>query len=165
MLRWLAMLRWPVIYTRSKINLCNIDPINTMISTMDSLNNSNTSHNTHTMSFKQTLKLHYNDNVIKTFNHSSKLAFKLTKASCHISFLKSCRDFSITPKGLTLSDPLKSCRSNEILHKAQSLLVTSRLQQFKHGTHLNPDSHIHLSIPLASLVFLFYIIDFMYTYF
>ena len=86
----------------------------------------------HTMSFKQTLKLHYNDNVIKTFNHSSKLAFKLAKVSCHISFLKSCRDFSITPKGLTLTDPLKSWRSNEILHKAQSLLVTSRLQQFKH---------------------------------
>ena len=80
-----------------------------MISTMDSLNNSNTSHNTRTMAFKQTLKLQYNDNIIKTFNHSSKLTFKLAKASCHISFLKSCRDFSITPKGLTLSDPLKSC--------------------------------------------------------
>ena len=102
-----------------------------MISTMDSLNNSNTSHNTQTMSFKQTLKLHHNDNVIKTFNHSSKLAFKLAKTSCHISFLKSCRDFSITPKGLTLSDPLKSCRSHEFLQKAQSLLVTSRLQQYK----------------------------------
>ena len=83
------------------------------------------------MSFKQTLKLHHNDNVIKTFNHSSKLAFKLAKTSCHISFLKSCRDFSIIPKGLTLSDPLKSCRSHEILQKAQSLLVTSRLQQYK----------------------------------
>ena len=90
-----------------------------MISTMDSLNNSNTSHNTQTMSFKLTLKLHHNDNVIKTFNHSSKLAFKLAKTSCHISFLKSCRDFSITPKGLTLSDPLKSCRSHEILQKQQ----------------------------------------------
>ena len=115
----------------SCINLSNIDPINTMISTMDSLNNSNTSHNTQTMSFKQTLKLHHSDNVIKTFNHSSKLAFKLAKTSCHISFLKSCRDFSITPNGLTLSDPLKSCRSHEILQKAQSLLVTSRLQQYK----------------------------------
>ena len=115
----------------SCINLSNIDPINTMISTMDSLNNNNTSHNTQTMSFKQTLKLHHNDNVIKTFNHSSKLAFKLAKTSCHISFLKSCRDFSITPKGLTLSDPLKSCRSHEILQKAQSLLGTSRLQQYK----------------------------------
>ena len=83
------------------------------------------------MSFKQTLKLHHNNNVIKTFNHSSKLAFKLAKTSCHISFLKSCRDFSITPKGLTLSDPLKSCRSHEILQKAQSLLVTSRLQRYK----------------------------------
>ena len=102
-----------------------------MISTMDSLNNSNNSHNTQTMSFKHTLKLHHNDNVIKTFNHSSKLAFKLAKTSCHISFLKSCRAFSITPKGLTLSDPLKSCRSHEILQKAQSLLVTSRLQQYK----------------------------------
>ena len=115
----------------SCINLSNIDPINTMVSTMDSLNNSNTFQNTQTMSFKQTLKLHHNDNVIKTFNHSSKLAFKLAKTSCHISLLKSCRDFSITPKGLTLSDPLKSCRSHEILQKVQSLLVTSRLQQYK----------------------------------
>ena len=112
-----VMLIFIAIFTclRSCINLSNINLINTMISTMDSLNNSNTSHNTQTMSFKQTLKLHHNDNVIKTFNHSSKLAFKLAKTSCHISVFKSCRDFSITPKGLTLSDPLKSCRSHEIL--------------------------------------------------
>ena len=69
---------------------------------MDPINKSNASHNTHTqtMSFEQILKLHYNQNVIKTFNRPSKLAFKLAKKSCHISVLKCFWDFSLTPNVL-----------------------------------------------------------------
>ncbi len=70
--------------------------------------------------------------------------------SCHISFLKCCRDHSFIPKGLQLNNPVKSQRSSDILSKASNLLLTERLSHYrqKYATarrlHGNADRQLFL---------------------
>ena len=51
--------------------------------------------------------------------------------SCHISFLKACRDHSFIPKGLRLSTPITTARATEVLSKASNLLLTERLSYYR----------------------------------
>ena len=59
------------------------------------------------------------------------LIVKSSKSSCHISFLKCCRDFGLVPKGLRLKNPVSSDRSKAIVAKAETLLLTSELNGHK----------------------------------
>ena len=66
---------------------------------MDNANNATTSNNT---SYKSHLQHTYGRRTADIFHQCSKLIGKSSKSSCHISFLKCCRDFGLVPKGLRL---------------------------------------------------------------
>lgn len=63
--------------------------------------------------------------------------------SCHISFLKACRDHSLIPKGLRLTNPLSTKRSTEVLTHASNLLITERLNHYrlKYAQHKRTYEH------------------------
>ncbi|MCP4489010.1 MAG: hypothetical protein GY820_17110 [Gammaproteobacteria bacterium] len=56
---------------------------------------------------------------------------RMATHSCHISFLKACRDHSFIPKGIRLSTPVLSKRATEVLSKASTLLLTERLNHYR----------------------------------
>ena len=95
---------------------------------MDNANNTTTSNNT---SYKSHLQHTYGRRTADIFHQCSKLIGKSSKSSCHISFLKCCRDFGLVPKGLRLKNPVSSDRSKAIVAKAESLLLTSELNGHK----------------------------------
>ena len=49
---------------------------------------------------------------------TSKSTNKLATYSCHISFLKACREHDIIPRGLRLKNPLKDAKSQATIHSA-----------------------------------------------
>ena len=55
--------------------------------------------------------------------------------SCHISFLKACRDHDIIPRGLRLKNPLKDAKFQATIHSASLKLVKNRLQHFRKSFH------------------------------
>ena len=55
--------------------------------------------------------------------------------SCHISFLKSCRDHDFIPRGLRLKDPIKSANSKSTLHSASLKLLKDRLNSYRRLYH------------------------------
>jgi hypothetical protein len=63
----------------------------------------------------------------KTSYHTERMA----TFSCHISFLKACRDHSFIPKGLRLSTPITTTRATEVLFKASTLLLTERFSYYR----------------------------------
>ena len=65
----------------------------------------------------------------------SKSINKLVTYSCHISFLKACRDHDIIPRGLRLKNPLKDAKSQMTIHSASLKLVKNRLQHFRKSFH------------------------------
>ena len=93
---------------------------------MDNPNNTSTSNNTS-----------YNSHLLHTFGRRTADIFqqcsrgKSSKSSCHISFLKCCRDFGLIPKGLRLKNPASSERSKAVISKAESLLLTSELNSHR----------------------------------
>ena len=91
---------------------------------MDNPNNTSTSNNT---SYNSHLLHTYGRRTADIFQQCSKLIGKSSKSSCHISFLKCCRDFGLIPKGLRLKNPVSSERSKAVISKAESLLRTSEL--------------------------------------
>ena len=95
---------------------------------MDNANNATTSNNT---SYKSHLQHTYGRRTADIFHQCSKLIGKSSKSSCHISFLKCCRDFGLVPKGLRLKNPVSSDRSKAIFAKAETLLLTSELNGHK----------------------------------
>ena len=76
---------------------------------------------------------------------------KASKNSCHVSFLKCCRDFNLTPKGLRLKNPVKTERSKAIISKAQSLLLTSELNGHK-STFSSSSKELKLSLDILKTV-------------
>ena len=66
---------------------------------------------------------------------TSKSINKLATYSCHISFLKACRDHDIIPRGLRLKNPLKDAKSQATIHSASLKLVKNRLQNFRKSFH------------------------------
>ena len=95
---------------------------------MDNPNNTSTSNNT---SYNSHLLLTYGRRTADIFQQCSKLIGKSSKSSCHISFLKCCRDFGLIPKGLRLKNPASSERSKAVISKAESLLLTSELNSHR----------------------------------
>ena len=87
---------------------------------MDSSPNESTSRNS--PSFSQTINnLFYTGHGPKpsTLSQlSSKCIRKMTTYSCHISFLKTCRDHDLIPRGLRLKDPIGNSHSEFTLHDA-----------------------------------------------
>ncbi|XP_063684382.1 uncharacterized protein LOC134818673 [Bolinopsis microptera] len=98
-----------------------------------------------------TTQLSFNDSLISLFGqHASTLAKTTSHSiehmainSCHISFLKACRDHSLIPKGLRLTNPLSTKRSTEVLTHASNLLITERLNHYrlKYAQHKRTYEH------------------------
>ena len=82
-------------------------------------------------SFNETLNILFGSDAALLAKKSSTLIAKMATYSCHISFLRTCRDHSYTPKGLRLSTPVRSKRASEVLNKASSLLLTERLNYYR----------------------------------
>ena len=57
---------------------------------------------------------------------------ELASHSCHVSFLKARKCHNLIPKGLRLTDPIKTQHSKQVLTKASSVLLTERLNHFRH---------------------------------
>ena len=68
----------------------------------------------------------------KNIDVQKTLTQKLASHSCNISFLNACRDHNLIPKGLRLTDPIKTQRSQQVVTEASSRLITERLNQFIH---------------------------------
>ena len=83
-------------------------------------------------SFRHSLIYLFGKDAAKLCKSSSQLTQKLASHSCHISFLKACRDHNIIPKGLRLTDPIKTQRSQQVVTEASSRLITERLNHFRH---------------------------------
>ena len=64
------------------------------------MDNSHNEPKSNATSFKSHLLQTYGQETSETFKHCSNLVLKASKNSCHVSFLKCCRDFNLTPKGL-----------------------------------------------------------------
>ena len=85
-----------------------------------------------TPSFRHSLIYLLGKDAAKLCKTSSQLTQKLASHSCHISFLKACRDHNLIPKGLRLTDPIKTQRSQQVVTEASSRLITERLNHFRH---------------------------------
>ena len=72
--------------------------------------------------------------------------------SCHISFLKVCRDHSFIPKGLRLTNPLTTKRSTEVLNHASNLLITERLTHYRLKYAQNKRTYEHNLRHIESLI-------------
>ena len=82
-------------------------------------------------SFRQSLIYLFGKDDAKLCKSSSQLTQKLASHSCHISFLKTCRDHNLIPKGLRLTDPIMTQRSQQVVTEASSRLITERLNHFR----------------------------------
>ena len=102
---------------------------------MDQTSNNAESNNTAPQpaptSLNQTLASLFGPTAPKLAQQTSTQIRQMAIYSCHISFLKCCRDHSFIPKGLRLNNPLKSQRSSDILSKASNLLLTERLSFYR----------------------------------
>ena len=83
-------------------------------------------------SFRQSLIYLFGKDAAKLCKSSSQLTQKLASHSCHIFFLKACRYHNLIPKGLRLTDPIKTQRSQQVVTEASSRLITERLNHFRH---------------------------------
>jgi hypothetical protein len=81
--------------------------------------------------FNDTLNLLFGPEAPNLAKKSSSLIAKMATYSCHISFLRACRDHSYIPKGLRLSTPVHSKHASEVLNKASTLLLTERLNYYR----------------------------------
>ena len=109
------------------------------------MDNSHNEPKSNATSFKSHLLQTYGQETSETFKHCSNLVLKASKNSCHVSFLKCCRDFNLTPKGLRLKNPMKTERSKSIISKAQSLVLTSELNGYK-STFSSSSKELKLSL-------------------
>ena len=73
----------------------------------------------------------YGIHVKRQISNISKTAKKLATLSCHISFLKCCRDHQLIPNGLRQKSKIKSPQADKILWKASMLLISERLNSHK----------------------------------
>ena len=97
---------------------------------MDSSPNESTSRNS--PSFSQTINnLFYTGHGPKPSTLSSKCIRKMTTYSCHISFLKTCSDHDLIPRGLRLKDPIGNSRSESTLHDTSLSLLKQRLNHYR----------------------------------
>ena len=99
---------------------------------MDSSLNESTSRNS--PSFSQTINNLYIGHGPKpsTLSQlSSKCIRKMTTYSCHISFLKTCRDHDLIPRGLRLKDPIGNSHSESTLHDVSLSLLKQRLNHYR----------------------------------
>ena len=60
---------------------------------------------------------------------------KQAKLQNHLTFLKRCRDSSITPTGLQLKSSISTPRAKLIIHKAGQALVRERIANTRHQLH------------------------------
>ena len=60
---------------------------------------------------------------------------KMARFSCHISFLKRCRDHDFLPKGLRLKNPVANTKSDTILHSTGMQLLRERLSHYRRQYH------------------------------
>ena len=98
---------------------------------MDLPSNNAVSRRTPQPTFNATLNSLFGPNAPSLAKTSSSLTEKMATYSCHISFLKACRDHSYIPKGLRLSTPVQSKRATDVLNKASTLLLTERLNYYR----------------------------------
>ncbi|KAL5266241.1 hypothetical protein ACHWQZ_G003606 [Mnemiopsis leidyi] len=82
-------------------------------------------------SFNSTLSSLFGPTAPSLAKKSSHLTERMATYSCHISFLKACRDHAFIPKGLRLSSPITSTRATEVLSTASNLLLTVRLSYYR----------------------------------
>ena len=94
-----------------------------------------------TPSFRQHLIALHGTPTANLAKTTSILIQKMASYSCHISFLKACRDHHFTPKGLRLPDPVKTNRSSNILNKASTLLLTERLNYYRHHFSITKNNY------------------------
>ena len=59
----------------------------------------------------------------ETAQQTSRSIQKMASYSCHISFLKACRDHDIIPRGLRLKNPLNDTKSKVTIHTASLSLI------------------------------------------
>ena len=71
--------------------------------------------------FRLSLIYLFSKDAAKLCKSSSQLTQKLASHSCHISFLKACRDHNLIPKGLRLTDPIKTQRSQQAASCVRSI--------------------------------------------
>ena len=82
-------------------------------------------------SFNDTILLTCGQTASRLAKSTSAQLSKLVSYSCHIGFLKACRDHHFIPKGLRLADPINTSRTSTILNKASSLLLSERLNHYR----------------------------------
>ena len=83
------------------------------------------------LSFNSTILFNCGPATADLTKKASALLAKLATSSCHMGFLKACRDHHFIPKGLRLSNPINSTRSSTILNKASFLLLNERLKHYR----------------------------------
>ena len=88
------------------------------------------------LSYGKTLEILYPHHISNLAKKTSTLTKKMATYSCHISYLKCCRDHDYIPKGLQLSDPVKSTRSSEVIHHAAKLLISGDSPTTEHSLQL-----------------------------
>ena len=103
-----------------------------MDQTSDSAESTETPSSTPQPSFNSTLSSLFGPTAPTLAKKTSYHTERMATYSCHIAFLKACRDHSFTPKGLRLSAPIISKRATEVLSKASTLLLTERLSHYRH---------------------------------
>ena len=77
---------------------------------------------------------------------------KMVRFSCHIMFLKQCRDHDLVPKGLTLKDPVRSSESTKILHLASMSLLKHQLKILRQNFAQNKKHYDNTMAELKDLL-------------
>ena len=84
--------------------------------------------------------------------HTSTSMEKMVRFSCHIMFLKQCRDHDLVPKGLTLKDPVRSSESTKILHLASMSLLKHQLKILRQNFAQNKKHYDNTMAELKDLL-------------
>ena len=103
-------------------------------------------------SFNATLASLFGTNAPTLAKQTSHSIEHMAINSCHISFLKACRDHSFIPKGLRLTNPLTTKRSTEVLNHASNLLITERLTHYRLKYAQNKRTYEHNLRHIESLI-------------
>ena len=112
-----------------------------MDQTSDSAESTETPSSTPQPSFNSTLSSLFGPTAPTLAKKTSYHTERMATYSCHIAFLKACRDSSFTLKVLRLSTPIISKRATEVLFKASKILLTERLSHYRQKYGQNRSIH------------------------
>ena len=77
----------------------------------------------------------------KITQSTSSCITKMVRYSCHISFLKACRDHDLLPKGLRLKNPIGNTKTDTTIHKTGMELLKERLAYYRTQFHTKKCSY------------------------